>query len=109
MPTEYGLVWKRGQRLLGRHRGREVEMRVEVKVEREIEVWLKSVASEKRQINFLSQPMKSGIMLNFVFAKRPVICATMQIMKQRDWHQIGDQSLDFMRVLIVYAHRALSC
>lgn len=52
---------------------------------------------------------ESGIMLNFVFAKRPVICATMQIMKQRDWHQIGSQSLDFMRVLIVYAHRALSC
>lgn len=35
MPTEYGLVWKRGQRLLGRHRGREVEMRVEVEVERD--------------------------------------------------------------------------
>lgn len=42
--------------------GREVEVEVERERERwreiEVGVWLKAVASEKRRINFLSQPMK---------------------------------------------------
>lgn len=31
---------------------------------------LKTIAPEKNAKNFLSQPMKSGIMLNFVFAEK---------------------------------------